>query len=110
MDDMPGYIDDNIETVRVRRAPKLSVFLLVGAAVGVLVALILTFVFDGSEEASVNTGLEYSRMQVFGFVTLVCVPVFLAISGLIAVWLDRRSSTHTREVVVDHQRIHIDED
>ncbi|BDV29462.1 potassium transporter Trk [Microbacterium terricola] len=98
----------NSETVRVRRAPKLSVFLLLGAALGLVVAMILTFAFDGTEAASPGTGMQYSTLQVFGFLALYCVPAGLAVMGLLAVWLDRRAARHTREVVVQHDRIHID--
>ena len=63
---MPEHSQDHIETVSVRRAPKISVFLVLGAALGVLVAMILTFAFNGTAEASPNTGMEYSQGQVFG--------------------------------------------
>ena len=46
---MGPHIDDRVERVRVRRAPKFSVFLLAGAALGIIVALILTFAFSGTE-------------------------------------------------------------
>lgn len=107
---MPDHVEDHIETVRVRRAPKISVFLLVGAAVGVLVAMVLTFAFDGSAEQSPNTGLVYSQGQVFGFLLLVCIPVGLALAGFAALWFDRRSSKHTREVTVDHESVQVDGD
>ena len=64
----PGaVIEDHIETVRLRRAPKYSVFLAAGAALGLLVAMILTFTFNGTGGTSPNTGLVYSSGQVFGF-------------------------------------------
>ena len=107
---MPDHVDDHIETVRVRRAPKISVFLVVGAAVGVIVAMILTFAFDGSTEKSPNTGLIYSQGQVFGFLLLVCVPVFLALAAVVALAFDRRSRRHTREVTVDHESVHVEDD
>ncbi|MHC2998312.1 potassium transporter Trk [Microbacterium sp. HJ5] len=107
---MPDHVDDHIETVRVRRAPKFSVFLLVGAAVGVITALILTFAFDGSTGKSPNTGLVYSQGQVFGFLLLVCVPVGLALAAVIALAFDRRSRRHTRQVTVDHESVQVDED
>ena len=45
---MGEHIEDHVERMRLRRAPKFSVFLLVGAALGMLVALILTFAFNGT--------------------------------------------------------------
>jgi surface polysaccharide O-acyltransferase-like enzyme len=106
---MAEHVEDHIESVRVRRAPKISVFLLLGAVVGILVAMILTFAFNGTGEASPNTGFEYSQGQVFGFLALVCVPVFLAIGGVVAVILDRRASRHARDVIVDHETVHGDD-
>lgn len=105
---MPEHSQDHIENVRVRRAPKISVFLVLGAAVGVLVAMILTFAFDGTSEASPNTGVEYSQSQVFGFLVLVCAPIGLALGGIVALILDRRSRRHTHEIAVDHASVHVD--
>ncbi|WP_169583006.1 MULTISPECIES: potassium transporter Trk [Microbacterium] len=106
---MGEHVDDRIETVRVRRAPKFSVFLLLGAAVGVVVAMILTFAFDGTQDVSPNTGLVYSQGQVFGFLLLTCIPVGLAIAAVVALLLDRRSRAHTRTALVDHESVHVDD-
>jgi drug/metabolite transporter (DMT)-like permease len=105
---MPEHSQDHIETVRVRRAPKISVFLILGAGLGVLVAMILTFAFNGTSEASPNTGVEYSQSQVFGFLVLVCAPIGLALGGIVALIFDRRSRRHTHEVTVDHASVHVD--
>jgi hypothetical protein len=105
---MPDRVEDHIETVRVRRAPKFSVFLVVGAGLGILVALILTFAFDGSDAVSPNTGVVYSQGQVFGFLTLVCVTVGVALAAIVALIFDRSSSRHTREVTVDHESVHVE--
>jgi len=105
---MPEHVEDHIETVRVRRAPKISVFLLAGAALGVVVAMILTFTFDGSTEISPNTGLVYSQGQVFGFLILVCVPIGLVVAAVAALAFDRRSRRRAREVVVDHESVQFD--
>lgn len=107
---MTEHVEEHVETVRVRRAPKISVFLLVGAALGVLVAMILTFAFDGSTERSPNTGLIYSQGQVFGFLVLICVPVGLALAGLVVLAFDRRSRRHTRQVTVDHESVQVDDE
>ena len=105
---MPEHSQDHIETVRVRRAPKISVFLILGAALGVLVAMILTFSFNGTADPSPNTGVEYSQGQVFGFLALVCAPIGLALGGIVALIFDRRSRRHTHEVAVDHASVHVD--
>jgi MFS family permease len=103
---MAEHVHDHVETVRVRRAPKIAVFLVLGAALGILAALILTFAFNGTADASPNTGFEYSQGQVFGFLLLGCVPVGIALGGLVALILDRRSRRRMREIAVDHSSIH----
>ncbi|MEU1971862.1 potassium transporter Trk [Microbacterium sp. NPDC019599] len=93
------------ERVRVRRAPKFSVFLILGAALGLLVAMILTFAYDGTANQSPNTGLVYSTGQVFGFLSLICVAIGLAVFGTVALLLDRASRRKAREVTVDRETI-----
>lgn len=96
-------------TARVRRSPKYGVFLLLGGVVGVLVAMILTFAFSGNAAPSPNTGMEYSTLQVFGFVALICVPIGLALGGILALILDRVVGRRTRAVRVDHTTVHVPE-
>src|SRR4051794_19140620 len=96
-------VEDHMQRVRVRRAPKFSVFVIVGAALGLLTALILTFSYDGTVNQSPNTGMVYSSGQVFGFLALICAAVGIAIFATIAIILDRRSSRHAREVIVDRE-------
>lgn len=99
-------VEDHMQRVRVRRAPKFSVFVIVGAALGLLTALILTFSYDGTVNQSPNTGMVYSSGQVFGFLALICAAVGIAIFATIAIILDRRSSRHAREVIVDRETVH----
>jgi len=105
---MTEHIEDHVERMRLRRAPKFSVFLLIGASLGLIAAMILTLAFDGTGDVSPNTGLVYSQGQVFGFMLLVCIPVGLALAGILALILDRRSSRHTRDVIVDHLSVRDD--
>ena len=99
-------IEDHMQRVHVRRAPKFSVFVIVGAALGLIAALILTFAYDGTVNQSPNTGMVYSSGQVFGFLALVCAAVGIAVFATIAIILDRRSSRHSREVIVDRETVH----
>ncbi|HWL78424.1 potassium transporter Trk [Microbacterium sp.] len=99
-------IEDEVENATVRRAPKYPVFLVVGAAFGLIVAMILTFTFNGTSEESPTTGLVYSQGQVFGFLLLICIPVGLALGGITALILDRVFSRRAHAVTVDHERIH----
>ena len=107
--DKPAMIVDHIETVRVRRAPKYSVFLAVGAALGLLVAMILTFVFNGTGGISPNTGLVYSQSQVFGFLALIFITVGIVAGGVTALILDRVLARRTREVTVDRESVRLED-
>lgn len=102
----PPAHDDEIVTVQVRRAPKYGVFLALGAALGILAAMILTFAFDGTALPSPNTTIEYTTLQVFGFVALLCVPIGVALGGAVALILDRTVGRRTREVRADHETVH----
>jgi hypothetical protein len=92
-------VDDRIETVRVRRAPKYGVFLVLGAALGVFVAMILTFAFDGTARVSAS-GVEYGQMQVFGFLALIGIAVGAAVGAAVALLFDRVLSPRARSVSV----------
>ena len=107
--DKPATIVDHIETVRVRRAPKYSVFLAVGAALGLLVAMILTFVFNGTGGISSNTGLVYSQSQVFGFLALIFITVGIVAGGVTALILDRVLARRTREITVDRESVRLED-
>ena len=100
---------DRTQTVRVRRAPKYAVFLIAGAALGLIVALILTFAFNGTATESPNTGLVYSAGQVFGFLLLICGTAGVGIGAIVALLFDRASARRAREVVVDHESVRTDE-
>lgn len=100
-------VRDELVTVRVRRSPRYGVFLLLGAALGVVAAMVLTLAFQGTTEASPNSGIQYSNMQVFGFVTLICAPIGVAIGGAVALILDRAVGRRTRPARVDHESVHL---
>ncbi len=96
-------VADGVVTATLRRSPKYTVFLLVGAAVGVLIALILTYAFHGTDQPSA-AGYTYSQGQVFGFLILLCVPVGLVIFGGLALLLDRAGRRRARELTVARER------
>ncbi|MCT9819325.1 potassium transporter Trk [Microbacterium sp. W1N] len=95
--------EHHIEKAQLRRSPKYGVFLTVGAALGVIVALVLTFAFGGDDK-SPFTGVIYSDSQVFGFLALFCATVGLVVGGIVALILDRTLSRRAREVAVDRER------
>lgn len=101
---MAEEITERVESARVRRVPKYSVFLLLGAAVGIIAALALTFGIP-DEGISTSTGLEYSAGQVFGFVALGAIPAGIALGGVVALVLDRAARRRTREVRIVHERV-----
>jgi len=74
----------HIESAQLRRSPRYAIFFVLGAALGILAALILTFAFDGTAEKSPSTQVLYSTSQVFGFLCLVCIPIGLALGGVVA--------------------------
>lgn len=106
---MSESTEHRIESAQVRRAPRYAMFLVVGAALGVVVAIILTFAFDGTDDVSTSTQVSYSLTQVFGFLALVCITVGIALGGIVALILDRTMARRAREVRVDHEHIEVDE-
>jgi NhaP-type Na+/H+ or K+/H+ antiporter len=104
-----SVVEDHIETVRVRRSPKYSVFLAVGAVFGILAAMILTFAYNGTGDTSPNTGLVYSQTQVFGFLALICITVGVVLGGVTALILDRVLARRTREVTVDRESVRVED-
>lgn len=103
----PRLVEDRIETVTVRRAPKVTVFLVLGGAIGLLVALILTFSFGHglTAEASQYTAETYTKSQVFGFLALIFVAAGVALGGIVAVVLDVTVGRRRRRVQVDRETI-----
>jgi hypothetical protein len=92
---------EHTETARVRRAPKVAVFLVLGAAIGVFIAMILTFTFGAVGGDISATGVTYSPSTIFGFLAIICGTLGLLIGGVIAIILDRRSSRRSRTVTIE---------
>ena len=80
-------------TVTLHRAPRYRNFMLLGAIVGVLLALILSVAFPESE--------EYERVQIFGFLLLGGVAVGTALGAVVALVIDRIIGRSTMSVVAD---------
>ena len=100
-------VRDDVVTATLRRSPKYTMFLLAGAALGVVIALILTTAFHGTQLPS-ESGYTYSAGQVFGFLTLFCVPVGLAVGGIVALIIDHSSARRARELTVGRERFRDD--
>jgi len=81
------------QTLVVRRSPRYISFMIVGAVVGALLAVLLTVIFPQNA--------EFDPAQVLGFLLLGGVTVGVAISCLVAIVLDRIVGRSATTVVVD---------
>ncbi len=93
-DQAPGQIGP----VSVRRAPRYYRFMAVGAAIGLLLTLIVTFAYP--EQG------EFSRLQVIGFTALFIIAIFVALGAIVALVIDRISRRRARTVTVELVREH----
>jgi len=84
--------------VSIRRAPRYARFLLAGAALGVIAALVATSVFP------VDPNVGFSAM--FGYLLLYGVPVGLGLGAAIAVLLDRRASSRAATVIAGKMTVY----
>ena len=87
--------DPERSEVRIRRAPKLGVFLLLGAVVGALVTLVLTSLFP----ADPAIGFAAS----FGYFLLFGAPAGAALGAIIGLIVDRVSIARARTVTVERE-------
>jgi hypothetical protein len=104
-------IDDPIETdvtddvVTVRRAPRYGRFITLGALLGAVVALVLTFAFSGQPvEGTLSPGFD--KGQVFGFLLLVCAAIGATLGAVVALVIDRTSARRAKSVAALHESTH----
>jgi len=83
------------EKVRIRRAPKLPVFLVLGAFLGFLVTLILTAQFTPDP----HVGFVAS----FGYFLLFGIPAGIVVGAVVGLIADRVSIARARTVTVEHE-------
>jgi NhaP-type Na+/H+ or K+/H+ antiporter len=81
--------------VRVRRSPKIGVFLTLGVLIGVVVAVLIALLTPADG--------QYPTSQVLGFMVLICAPVGAALGGLLAVALDGIATRRAR--VLEAERV-----
>ena len=89
-------------TVTIRRAPKFSVFVVVGALIGFLVTLVLTSLFPTDPEVGFGASLGY--FSLFG------ISFGAVIGAVIALIFDRRSTRHTSQVIAGKLAVHVEEE
>lgn len=86
---------------RVARQARMGRFLGLGAIVGLLVALVLTMLWpDNPGFEPDNPMLEFTDMQVFGFLAVYLVPICLGLFGLLGYILGRVAEKRSRTEVV----------
>jgi NhaP-type Na+/H+ or K+/H+ antiporter len=84
--------------VRVRRAPRLPVFLVLGAVVGAILTLIATATI-GHVDPKVGFAATFGYFCVFG------VPAGIALGALVGLLLDRRSQRRARVVSAEYELV-----
>ncbi len=85
---------------RIRRAPRLPVFLILGVALGVIAALVLTAV--GHVDPQVGFGAT------FGYLCLWCIPLGLLVGAVVAIVFDQVSRRRARLVTVERATVDAD--
>ncbi len=79
--------------VRVQRSPRYFRFMITGAVVFAVIALILTYAFPENP--------TYDRGAVFGFLLAICATVGVALGALVALLIDRAATRRARTVQAD---------
>lgn len=87
-------------TVSIRRAPKLSAFILVGAVVGLVATLVVVSLFPA------DPAIGFAAT--FGYFALFGVPIGALLGALLALWLDRRSASRSTRVVAGKLDVRVD--
>jgi hypothetical protein len=79
--------------VRVQRSPRYFRFMITGAVVFAVIALILTYAFPDNP--------TYDRGAVFGFLLAICATIGVALGALVALLIDRAATRRARTVQAD---------
>ena len=98
MTDPAPHDETSTETsteVTIRRAPKLSVFIVLGALAGFLATLILTSLFKPDPSVGFAASLGY--FSLFG------VPIGIVIGATVGLLLDLRSRRRARTVTMERE-------
>jgi len=83
--------------VSIRRAPRIGVFLILGAMLGLLVTLIVTSLFP----ADPNVGF----LATFAYFCLYGIPAGIALGALVALVFDAVSRRRAKTVTVAHEEV-----
>ena len=89
---------DTLTEVRVRRAPRLPVFLVLGAVLGAIATLIVT-----ASVGHVDTRIGFAAT--FGYFCLYGVPAGVVVGAIVGLLLDRRSQRRSRIVTAEREQV-----
>ncbi|MBB5642882.1 hypothetical protein [Cryobacterium roopkundense] len=81
------------DTLSVHRSPRYKNFMILGAVVGVVSALVLTVAFPDSA--------DFNKAQIFGFLLLACLAAGVLLGSIVALVLDRAIGRRSHRVVAD---------
>ena len=96
-------VDDEFLSVLVRPSPRYGRFLGAGIVLGLLVAVILTFIAGNGPDATDPLGAGASGvLRVFGVYAAFCVACGLLLMGTLALVLDRVVSKRARPARAEH--------
>jgi predicted membrane-bound spermidine synthase len=82
------------QEVVIRRSPRFLRFFILGIIVGIIGAMSLTFAFPANA--------QFTQMQIFGFLTLICGIVGGTLGLVVALILDRIWSNRTITTIAEH--------
>lgn len=97
-----GDADEERTDVIIRRAPKFSAFVVVGALIGFLVTLVLTSLFPSDPAVGFTASL--------GFFSLFGIPIGAVIAAVIAIAVDRHATRHATKVIAGKLAVHVDDE
>ena len=81
----------DVTQVRIRRAPKIAVFIILGAGLGAVIAFVLTALFPVDPDV--------------GFGPLFGIPAGAVVGAVIAIVLDRVSTRRAKTITAEHTTV-----
>lgn len=97
-------VDDGWQNVGLRRAPRAGRFLVLGIAVGVVVAIILTVVAEASGIGAANFGFE-GAFRILAINVLIFVAIGLALAGGLVIALEKLANRRSRKSLADRETV-----